>query len=583
MKKNPKVSIIIPVYNGKDYMKEAIDSALSQTYKNIEILVINDGSTDDGATKRIAESYGNKIRYFEKENGGVSTALNLAIKNMTGDYFSWLSHDDRYYKNKIESQIEYLKKYDENTIIYTDYDLMDENSNVFAKSIKDHEELTKKPEYALLRGAINGITLLIPRKAFEDCGNFREDLRCTQDYELWKRMMKKYKFVHQPEILGTTRLHKNQTGNTSPYVLKENNDLWMNIIEDISDEDKTRLDNSIYLYYYNMREFIKTTNFDKILDFLDNKVNNLEKQIKKDAKKVLVSVVIPYYNNKLEIQRAINSVLKQTHKLIEIIIVDDGSNERLEQSEIKNKSIKLYRFEKNKGVSAARNYGIEKAKGDYIAFLDADDEFMPQKIENQLIYMLKTNTKFSYTSYMRCNYNEVKINCDCENINIKNKCISNCDIATPTVMLEKRLLEKYNIKYKEKIHYGEDVIFYLEIFKYTNPIILNEYLTKVYVDINSAFNNKMKQIEGTKNILTYLLNDEDYNMQIVEISKLCYEFYKMLNFHDDDNQKNSNEKLQQVNGTLLIEQSKLKKYLNTLHTKGLKYCIIRVFKKIIGK
>ena len=69
MKKNPKVSIIIPVYNGKDYMKEAIDSALSQTYKNIEILVINDGSTDNGATKRIAKSYGNKIRYFEKENG----------------------------------------------------------------------------------------------------------------------------------------------------------------------------------------------------------------------------------------------------------------------------------------------------------------------------------------------------------------------------------------------------------------------------------------------------------------------------------------------------------------------------------
>ena len=140
MKKNPKVSIIIPVYNGKNYMKEAIDSALAQTYQNIEIIVVNDGSTDNGATRKIAESYGNKIKYFEKENGGVSTALNLAIEKMSGDYFSWLSHDDRYYKNKIESQIEYLKKYDENTIIYTDYDLMDENSNVFAKSIKDHEE-----------------------------------------------------------------------------------------------------------------------------------------------------------------------------------------------------------------------------------------------------------------------------------------------------------------------------------------------------------------------------------------------------------------------------------------------------------
>ena len=111
MKSNPKVSIIIPVYKGKDFMREAIDSALAQTYKNIEIIVVNDGSDDNGVTKKIAESYGNKIRYFEKENGGVSTALNLAIDNMTGDYFSWLSHDDRYYPNKIESQIKYLKQF----------------------------------------------------------------------------------------------------------------------------------------------------------------------------------------------------------------------------------------------------------------------------------------------------------------------------------------------------------------------------------------------------------------------------------------------------------------------------------------
>ena len=138
MKSNPKVSIIIPVYKGKDFMREAIDSALAQTYKNIEIIVVNDGSDDNGVTKKIAESYGNKIRYFEKENGGVSTALNLAIDNMTGDYFSWLSHDDRYYPNKIESQIKYLKQFDEKTILYSDYDLMDENSNVFARSIKDH-------------------------------------------------------------------------------------------------------------------------------------------------------------------------------------------------------------------------------------------------------------------------------------------------------------------------------------------------------------------------------------------------------------------------------------------------------------
>ena len=106
-----KVTIIIPVYNGSNYVREAIDSALAQTYKNIEILVVNDGSTDEGATRDICLSYGDKITYYEKENGGVSTALNLGIEKMTGDYFSWLSHDDLYYPDKIEKQMKELEKY----------------------------------------------------------------------------------------------------------------------------------------------------------------------------------------------------------------------------------------------------------------------------------------------------------------------------------------------------------------------------------------------------------------------------------------------------------------------------------------
>ena len=72
----PRVSIIIPVYNGANYMREAIDSALAQTCSDIDVIVVNDGSRDDGATAEIARSYGGRIRYLEKENGGVSSALN---------------------------------------------------------------------------------------------------------------------------------------------------------------------------------------------------------------------------------------------------------------------------------------------------------------------------------------------------------------------------------------------------------------------------------------------------------------------------------------------------------------------------
>ena len=104
----PKVSIIIPVYNGANYMREAIDSALNQTYKNIEVIVVNDGSTDNGETEAIALEYGERIRYFKKRNGGVSSALNYGISKMTGEYFSWLSHDDVYSPEKIRHQIESL-------------------------------------------------------------------------------------------------------------------------------------------------------------------------------------------------------------------------------------------------------------------------------------------------------------------------------------------------------------------------------------------------------------------------------------------------------------------------------------------
>lgn len=582
MKKNPKVSIVIPVYKGKDYMKEAIDSALNQSYKNIEIIVVNDGSEDNNATRNIALSYGDKIRYFEKENGGVSTALNLAIKNMTGDYFSWLSHDDRYYKNKIADQIDSLKKYDDYTILYSDYDLMDENSNVFAKSIKDHDELINKPEYALLRGAINGITLLIPKEAFKESGLFREDLRCTQDYELWSRMMKKYKFIHEPGILATTRLHKNQTGNISPRVAIENNELWLDLIESVSDKRKIELEKSIYNYYFQMREFIKTTNFDKVLEYLNNKIDILDKKIKNEEESTLISVIIPFYENIKELKRALDSVIKQTHKKLEIIVIDDSENEQLNIKLQALRNIKLIKNKSNKGVSYSRNIGMKNAKGQYIAFLDSDDEFMPEKIEKQLIFMLKNNADFSFTSYIRKSKVEIPIDCSCDPKFLKLKCISNCSIATPTVMIKKELLEKYNLKYIENIKYGEDIIFYLNNFKYTVPLCLNEQLTIVNTDDNSAYLDIQKQIEGTKNILAYILNDDEYKSQNNEIAKLCYGLYAFIkpDMNEYNQVKNNDESL---TDTQYIKQSKIKKYYNTFKNKGLFFCIKRFFKRMIGE
>ena len=100
--RKPLVSIVIPVYNGANYLRQAIESALGQTWENCEILVVNDGSDDGGDTEQAALEFKDRIRYFRKENGGVASALNYGIQRMQGEYFSWLSHDDWYYPDKIE-------------------------------------------------------------------------------------------------------------------------------------------------------------------------------------------------------------------------------------------------------------------------------------------------------------------------------------------------------------------------------------------------------------------------------------------------------------------------------------------------
>lgn len=133
MQKNPLFSIIIPVYNGANYVKEAIESALNQSYLNKEIIIVNDGSSDNGDTESIIQTFKNKIIYLYKENGGVASALNLGLKKMKGEYFIWLSHDDVLEKNRIKSDMEVLKKFPEAKITFCKTAVIDENSKITKK------------------------------------------------------------------------------------------------------------------------------------------------------------------------------------------------------------------------------------------------------------------------------------------------------------------------------------------------------------------------------------------------------------------------------------------------------------------
>ena len=266
MKKNPKVSIIIPVYKGKEYMREAIDSALNQTYKNIEIIVVNDGSDDDNATRNIALSYGDKIRYFEKENGGVSSALNYGIKKMTGEYFAWLSHDDLIDYNHIEMLVDFISyKENYNCIPFTSFKIIDENGDVDINqtiiaqlNCNDYKMSVTNNFYSLLQGEINGGSVLIKKDIFEDCGYFNENLRITQERDLWSRLIKKYHFVNIPYDTASIRVHGKRVTSTFNDVIKETDKKNLEILTNFSTEDIMTLESNLDLFYkINDKEYMR--------------------------------------------------------------------------------------------------------------------------------------------------------------------------------------------------------------------------------------------------------------------------------------------------------------------------------------
>ena len=208
----PLVTLAIPVFNGANYMRFAIDSALAQNYSNVEIIVVNDGSADGGETEKIALSYGDQVRYFSKNNGGVASALNLALRESTGEYFCWLSHDDQYLPEKISKEVEFIQTLPSNgAVVFCRHALIDQNGDFL-------QELPPPPQFnpdtaayqLLLFQWLHCCTILAPRSMYLEMGGFREDLPTTQDYDLLMKMGLRYPFFEVPEVLLLARSHPEQ-------------------------------------------------------------------------------------------------------------------------------------------------------------------------------------------------------------------------------------------------------------------------------------------------------------------------------------------------------------------------------------
>ncbi len=210
------VSIVIPVYNGEKYIKEAIDSALNQTYKETEILIVNDGSTD--GTQEIIRIYEGGIIGFHfiehEKNYGIAAALNTGIENTKGQFIKWLSADDVLETNAVETMMKYALQDRYNwhkSIYYSHYHIIDENGN-FKGEFKEPTRV-ESDLWSFFYG--NGSSSLIHRDVFKLCGLFNEDFSHSEDYEFWLRATQLYgvKLKLVPEFTLRYRNHPGQLTN----------------------------------------------------------------------------------------------------------------------------------------------------------------------------------------------------------------------------------------------------------------------------------------------------------------------------------------------------------------------------------
>lgn len=228
---NNLVSIVIPIYNSEKYLSEAIESCLNQTYSNIEVITVNDGSTDN--TFEILKNYEDKVLIKSQINKGVSAATNLGIRYMKGDLFKIMNADDVLYPECIESLVnEFNKVNNKKTIIHADGEIIDEHGRIVEEFYHiNYNNLSQFDQNVILlyRNMVTNISSIFHSSVFSHCGLYDETLRSGVDYELWLRtcVQFNYKLHLLSKKLVKWRVVKNEGITAS--VLKENPNYGENI------------------------------------------------------------------------------------------------------------------------------------------------------------------------------------------------------------------------------------------------------------------------------------------------------------------------------------------------------------------
>ena len=417
--KDSLISIVIPIYNAEKYLEECLNSIKSQTYKNFEVIMVNDGSKDDSET--ICMNFlrsDSRFRYLKKANGGVSSARNLGLDNVKGDYITFIDADDWVDENHLEILIDGIIK-NNCEVAISSYMRFINTRETYLINIYSNQEkyllnygkmnrekfLTELPKLISINNSFNcAVSKLFSRRLVEDI-RFDSNIIYAEDLDFYfKLYLKANNFIF---INAETYIYRQHDESTTSGFSQIHAEQELSVFKKMY-ETALILGIPTVNYVRKLQTLIDFRN-----DFLENKELLAEyKQFLSDAREIqtypqkLISIIVPIYNVYPYLQLCLESIENQTYPHFEVLLINDGSRDDSKDicQEFINKDKRFRYFEQeNLGISAARNTGIVHSNGEFITFIDGDDFIDPNYLEELYHAALKNDSEIVVASYKAFN------------------------------------------------------------------------------------------------------------------------------------------------------------------------------------
>lgn len=577
----PKISVLIPIFNVEKYLEECLDSVVNQTLRDIEIICINDGSTDDSL--KIIKKYANnddRIVIINKKNSGYGDSMNKGLKKATGEYVGIVESDDwieldafeKLYDLAIENDVDIVKSNYYN--YFTDPKKARENGTI--THLVHHGEVGRvidpSDTYHIFfqRPAIwTGIyrnTFLKEKEieflptagaSYQDTGfnfklwvstdrvyftdeaflHYRQDNEASsvnspgKVYNISDEYVEIEKFLKKNDLLDTygTRMRVAKWGAYYWNIDRLTPELAAEFIRHASKEYKADSDKGLFNF-----ELCDTNQVRALSELINNPEMLIKRKNAEAAAKV--SIIVPIYNAERYIHKGIDRILGQTLKDIEVILVDDGSTDDtadiLEEYFLKDARIRLI-SQYNGGQSTARNRGIDVAHAEFITFADSDDYYELDALERLYKAIDENNSDVSIGSirivYEDKRFNSMEKNADRQYYMVKfrgtqdftDTVIQATDVSPCNKIFRKSIIQEYKLRFPEGLRYEDAFFFYAYAWSSKTVSFLppEEF---VYNYVRRAGSTMTQTFDGTS-----------FAYDHIEIAIRLYEFLKQNDLLED--------------------------------------------------